>query len=413
MRETQVAIIGAGLAGITAARHFEKHHIDYIIIEKKHTLGGKQKTSLINGYQCDHGFQILLTAYPDVIQQLDIKALKPHYFNNGAKLWYQNAFKTISDPFQNVFQLPLLLQNPLLSYKDYWKLFKLNQSLKKQSIADIFATSNQTTENLFKTIGFSKKCQDYFLKPFFRGIFLDHKLTTSSRLCLYYWKCFLEGKTLIPQEGIAAIPKQLESHLNPNKIIRNTTITNIHNSIISTDTHTKIKADFICCATDYEGASALFNLPNKPYQSVSNYYYETDSPPISNSYLHLDGSAESPINNFHNVTAINPHASPPGKHLLSVTSIPNKHPTEHFEKNILKQLKHYFGNQVETWNLVTQIHIPKAITQQPISYAVLNTHYNTQNIYFCGDWTIQGSIQGALYSGKKIANQIINKIHTP
>ncbi len=61
MKQTQVAIIGAGLAGLSAAKEFEKHNIDYLLIEKEDIVGGKQKTSLINGYQCDHGFQILLT----------------------------------------------------------------------------------------------------------------------------------------------------------------------------------------------------------------------------------------------------------------------------------------------------------------------------------------------------------------
>ena len=411
MKQTQVAIIGAGLAGLSAAKEFEKHNIDYLLIEKEDIVGGKQKTSLINGYQCDHGFQILLTAYPEVIKQLNIKALNPYYFKNGAKVWNQTSFKTITDPFQNPFYLPFLLYHPILSWNDCWNLFKLKLSLKNQSSADIFASKNITTATLFETLEFSKKCQDYFLKPFFRGVFLDDELTTSARLCLFYWKCFLEGTALIPHDGITAIPHQLANQLNSKNIIKNTAITNINKTLISTHTDTRIKADFICCATDYKTAATLYNLPDKTYQSVTNYYYETDTPPLNNSYLHLDGSA-GPINNFHNVTAINKHSSPKGKYLFSVTSIPNKQTSEHYEKNILNQLKLYFGNQIDTWNLVTQFHIPQALPHQSISHSVLNTHYNTQNTYFCGDWTVQGSIQGALSSGRKTAKQIINRIQT-
>jgi len=409
MKQTQVAIIGGGLAGLSAAKEFEKHNIDYLLIEKEDTVGGKQKTSHINGYQCDHGFQILLTAYPEVIKQLNIKKLIPHYFNKGAKLWNQNSFKTIADPLKKPSHLPYLLCNPLLSWNDYWKLFKLKLSLKNQTSADIFASTNTTTKDLFTTLGFSENCQTYFLKPFFRGVYLDNELITSSRLCLFYWKCFLEGNALIPQNGISAIPKQLESHLNLNNILKNTTITNIDKTIITTDTDIRIKADFICCATDYQTASTLYNFPNKHYQCVTNYYYQTDTPPTHNRYLYLDGS-KGPINNFHNVTAINKHASPKGNYLFSITSIPNKTTTKHYEKNILNQLKTYFGDQINKWNLVTHFHIPQALPHQSISHGVLNTHYNTQNIYFCGDWTIQGSIQGALYSGRKTATQIIDRI---
>ena len=57
MITTQVAIIGAGLAGLSCAIECEKLGLDYIIIDKNKHVGGRQQTSNINGYICDHGFQ--------------------------------------------------------------------------------------------------------------------------------------------------------------------------------------------------------------------------------------------------------------------------------------------------------------------------------------------------------------------
>jgi len=407
MKETQVAIIGAGLAGLSVAKKLISKNINVLLIEKSNCIGGKQKTSLINGYQCDHGFQILLSAYPEVAQQLDLKQLKPLRFNAGAKLWDNHSFKTLGDPISSPWLLPYLMYHPIVSWKDLLKLFKLKCYLSGMQSADIFALPNQTTYNAINDLKFSEACENLFIKPFFKGVFLDERLETSSRLFLFYWKCFLEGHALIPQEGIAAIPKQLSETLNPEQILLNNTVETIDQNIITTNQGERIKADIICCASDYQGASKLFNLPQKHFHHVKTFYFEAREPLFKSKYLYLDGTS-SPINNFHNVSAINPQAAPKGKTLLSVTTLPSKSNTEAYEKNIIAALKKYNINV--PLKPITHFDIKHALPHQEISYGVLNTQFNTKNIFFCGDWTIQGSIQGALYSGRTTAEQIIKTL---
>jgi phytoene dehydrogenase-like protein len=154
MKETQVAIIGAGLAGLSVAKKLISQNINVLLIEKSNCIGGKQKTSIINGYQCDHGFQILLSAYPEVAQQLDLKALKPLRFNAGAKLWDNHSFKTLGDPISSPWLLPYLMYHPIASWKDLLKLFKLKCYLSGLQSADIFALPNQTTYNAINDLKF-------------------------------------------------------------------------------------------------------------------------------------------------------------------------------------------------------------------------------------------------------------------
>tara|TARA_B100000427_G_scaffold36469_2_gene26375 strand:+ start:6205 stop:7440 length:1236 start_codon:yes stop_codon:yes gene_type:complete len=409
MKHVQIAIIGGGLAGLSAATVFEKNNINYLIIEKDELVGGKQKTSIINDYICDHGFQILLTAYPDVKRLLSIKDLSPQYFSQGAKVWNNDNFYTIPNPLKNPLWIPYLLFHPILKKRDCLALLRLKLSLKGQSLGDIFSQPNQPTHSLFENLNFSKACQDLFLKPFFRGVYLENDLETSARLCLFYWKCFLEGYAIIPKNGIAAIPNQLAATLNQNNIMCNTQIIQLHKNLLTTSNDTRIKADYICCATDYSAAATLFKLPKQRFQATKTYYYETGTPVINNCYLHLDGST-GPINNLYNVTAVNKYAGPQNKTLISVSTLPTATESDDYEKNVKAHLKTMFGNAIENWNLVTHFHIPKALHYQPISYGVLNTHYNSNNIYFCGDWTIQGSIQGALYSGRKVAESLVSKL---
>ena len=53
MISTQVAIIGAGLAGLRCALECEQANIDYVLLEASTQVGGRQQTSFIDDYVCD------------------------------------------------------------------------------------------------------------------------------------------------------------------------------------------------------------------------------------------------------------------------------------------------------------------------------------------------------------------------
>ncbi|TVP93178.1 MAG: hypothetical protein EA347_00840 [Thioalkalivibrio sp.] len=54
---TQIAIVGAGMAGLAAARRLEDAGIGCTIIEKSRGLGGRMATRRVDGLQFDHGAQ--------------------------------------------------------------------------------------------------------------------------------------------------------------------------------------------------------------------------------------------------------------------------------------------------------------------------------------------------------------------
>ena len=57
-----IYIIGAGVAGLVAAKVLEEQGFYPTIIEGTDRVGGRVKTDTVDGYQLDHGFQVLLTA---------------------------------------------------------------------------------------------------------------------------------------------------------------------------------------------------------------------------------------------------------------------------------------------------------------------------------------------------------------
>jgi len=70
-----VIIIGAGVAGLTAANYLHKAGVGYKIIERNNQVGGRIMTSNQDGYLMDHGFQVFLPAYPEAKAILDYEKL--------------------------------------------------------------------------------------------------------------------------------------------------------------------------------------------------------------------------------------------------------------------------------------------------------------------------------------------------
>ena len=70
-----IHIIGAGVSGLVAAKVLEEKGYSPVVIEATGRVGGRVKTDIVEGYQLDRGFQVLLTAYPAIQKYIDMDAL--------------------------------------------------------------------------------------------------------------------------------------------------------------------------------------------------------------------------------------------------------------------------------------------------------------------------------------------------
>ena len=99
----KIYIIGAGVSGLIAALGLEEKGYSPIILEADESVGGRVQTSYEHNVPLDHGFQVLLTAYPMVRKYLDINALEPCYFDSGAAIHHKGKLMRIGDPFRNPY----------------------------------------------------------------------------------------------------------------------------------------------------------------------------------------------------------------------------------------------------------------------------------------------------------------------
>ena len=98
----KIHIVGAGVSGLIAAKVLEEHGYNPIIIEATERAGGRVKTDVLQGYQLDHGFQVLLTGYPAAKKHLNFNSLELQKFLPGASIFKNNQQKIIGDPLRDI-----------------------------------------------------------------------------------------------------------------------------------------------------------------------------------------------------------------------------------------------------------------------------------------------------------------------
>ena len=128
-KHTKIYIIGAGVSGLIAAKVLEDNGLYPIILEASERVGGRVKTDIVDGYQLDHGFQVLLTSYPAATKYLDFELLDLQLLLPGATIFKNQQQKIIGDPLRHLSLLLSTLFSRIGNTSDKLRVLKLNQKL--------------------------------------------------------------------------------------------------------------------------------------------------------------------------------------------------------------------------------------------------------------------------------------------
>ena len=407
-KSPSIHIIGGGISGLIAARVLEEHGLSATIIEATDRLGGRVKTDVVDGYNLDHGFQVLLTAYPAAKKYLDFDALALQEFLPGSAIFKNGKQKIIGDPLRNLSLLLPTLVSEIGTVNDKLKILALNRRLKKKSIQNIFAEKEQTTLAYLENIGFSETIITDFFIPFFSGIFLENKLDTSSRMFEFVYKMFGEGNAALPKDGIQAIPKQLFEKLKNTTCVFNTKVKSVENGSIILESGEIIKSNFTIIATQASGL--VSNLKNQAtlWKSCDTLYFEVTKREIRKPLIGLIAAPNALINNIFYHTSLQTSATAT-KELLSVTVIDRQNLTnKQLVTEVQKELKELCN--IDSCTFIKQYNIPMALPKlQDIEYEMLPSETRlTETIFLAGDTQLNGSLNAAMIAGERAALEVIN-----
>lgn len=406
----KIHIIGAGVSGLIAAKVLEDNGYHPVIIEATDRVGGRVKTDIVDGFQLDHGFQVLLTGYPAAQKYLDFECLELQRFLPGASIFKNKKQKTIGDPLRAISLLFPTLTSGIGSLSDKFKILKLNRNLKKKSISAIFTGTEQSTLSYLTEFGFSKEIIADFFTPFFSGIFLESNLETSSRMFEFIYKMFGEGYAAIPKAGIEAIPQQLMNNLKNTTFKFNTRVATINDGQITLDDNTILSSHYTILAADASNLTSSLNQHLTDWKSCNALYFETERRVIQKQLIGLIPESGTLINNVFYHTSLDT-VTKSSKELLSVTVIDDQNLSEEILiDRVKKELIEHCG--IESVKFIKQYAIPKALPNlTDVKYEVSPSETRlTPNLFLAGETQLNGSLNAAMISGEKAALGVVDTI---
>jgi phytoene dehydrogenase-like protein len=223
-----VAVVGAGLAGLGCAVRLEQAGLSVKLLEAEDAVGGRIRTDQVDGFRLDRGFQLLLTGYPELVHQIDMKALRLRPFTRGALVRHGGRFHHFADPFRGSLGAALSIAvDPVVTIGDKLRIARLRRMVSQGDPANLFRKPEVTTRRFLEEYGFSSKMMDQFFAPFLAGIFLERELATSSRYFQFLFRMFAYGDAAVPEGGMEMLPRQLAVRLKSGTVETNTRLTAI------------------------------------------------------------------------------------------------------------------------------------------------------------------------------------------
>jgi hypothetical protein len=380
-----VIVVGAGMAGLACARALIAAGREPLVLERSHTIGGRVRTDAVDGFLLDHGFQVLPTAYREARAVLDLDRLELGQFERGAIVRSEGRFRRLADPRHAPVRSLRALAGGVVGVRDGAAVLKL-----------LRGSSDETTAaDALRRAGVSRATVETFFAPFLRGVFLEERLTTSSRFLDFVLRAFSDGAAALPAGGMGAIATQLAEGVNVRK---GTGVATVGPHAVSLESGDPLRAEAVVVAT-----SGIVDEPVHGWNGVTCVYYDAPSTPIPGPWLVVNGEG-GPINNLCVPSEAVPSYAPSGRALVSATILGAADPDL---EEVERQLRGWFGSTVVGWRHLRTYRIPRALPAFPVGGFGEQPVRLAEGLYACGDHREHPSLNGALASGRRAAEAVL------
>ncbi|WP_372909674.1 NAD(P)/FAD-dependent oxidoreductase [Salinigranum sp.] len=418
--ERTVAVCGAGLAGLVAARRLAAAGADVTVYEERETVGGRVHSRERDGFTLDRGFQVLFTAYPAVRRELDLEALDLRAFTPGAVIAREGERSVLSDPLRDPLSLAESLFNREVTTSDKLRTLALRQDLGSKPLDSFFSGPDTTIREYLHDWGFSEKFAENFVAPFYGGITLDRSLSTSKRVFEYTFRMLSDGRTTIPADGMGAIADQLVARaeaagvdVHTDSVVYEVTPER-NGATLDVDGGT-VEADAVVVATDPRTAAELTGvdaIPTRARPSTTQYYRLPEGTDLGTKQRILLNAESAAPNAVVPLSAVAPEYAPDDAELLNATFL-GEDALSMDDAELLVRTR----DALASWYPERQFGALEPLATDRIEFAQFDQPPGIHDslpdvddpegpVYLAGDYTEWSSIQGALQSGAIAARTV-------
>ncbi|PGH42208.1 amine oxidase [Micromonospora sp. WMMA1996] len=408
MPDTDVVIVGGGLAGLAAARRLQRAGVPWRLLESADRLGGRVATDEVDGFLLDRGFQVLNTAYPRLGGLVDLDTLNLGWFTSGVLVRRGDRLERLVNPLREPTGAPGALTAGVGSLRDRLRLAALAAGCAGLPVGRLLTAPETSTETALRRAGLSDAIIEELLRPFLSGVLLDRELATSSHVFAVILRSFARGRLGLPARGMGALPHAVAAPLPAELIALRTRVTAVAPGRVRTEAG-QITCRAVVVAADPPAAATLLpTISRVRMHAYTTYYHRADTPPLDEPILLLDGDRREMIANTVVLSNAAPTYAPANQHLVATSVVGPQPPPE---RVIRTELERLYGRSTADWTHLTTVAVPDALPAAPPPQGRLRKPVALgDGLYVAGDHRDSPSIQGALASGWRTAGAVLEEL---
>ncbi|MFD5269853.1 NAD(P)/FAD-dependent oxidoreductase [Streptomyces sp. NPDC058335] len=437
--QADVVIVGAGVAGLSAAHRLTSAGVTTTVLEAAPCVGGRMATEKVDGFRLDRIGQLLSTAYPELALTpgLDALTLRPfapgvllhsggRHHRAGAQAGAGGARGALhavralaGAPRSGALPRPrtgsatapprVRAGAPLGSAVDQARLGAALTRLAATPAERLLRRPEAPAAEALAARGLPARTIDGFLRPLLAALLCDPDLTTSSRCADLALRAFAAGRLCLPEGGADVLPELLARTLPPGTVHTGVRATAVSTTSVTTAEHGEFRCRAVLVATDARTAAELLpGLRVPDFHPVTVVHHTTDEPPGTGASLLLDADRGGPVAHTTVTSRVDPSRAPAGRALISSTVLGP--PPDGVDTAVRMHLARLYGTSTGRWETLAVHHTAEAVPAMRAPHDLRRPVRLLAGLYVCGDHRDTSTVQGALHSARRASAAIVSDL---
>ncbi|MFD6174973.1 NAD(P)/FAD-dependent oxidoreductase [Streptomyces coeruleorubidus] len=440
--QADVVVVGAGVAGLSAAHRLTSAGVTTMVLEAAHGVGGRMATEKVDGFRLDRIGQLLSTAYPELrltpgLGGLVLRPFAPGVLLHGDGRHHRAGVQAGTGGARGALHAVRALASaprspsaprpprrpvavpgrqvsvprsrsgaPLGTAVDQARLGAALTRLAGTPAERLLARPELPAGEALAARGLPARTIDGFLRPLLAALLYDPGLTTSSRCADLALRAFARGRLCLPEGGAEALPELLAGTLPPGTVHTGVRVTSVSTTSVTTAEHGEIRCRAVLVATGARAAAELLpGLRVPDFHPVTVVHHTTDEPPGTGASLLLDADLGGPVAHTAVVSRVDPSRAPEGRALVSSTVLGR--PPGDLDTAVRMHLARLYAVSTARWETLGVYQTAEAVPAMRPPHDLRRPVRLIAGLYVCGDHRDTSTVQGALHSGHRASAAIL------
>ncbi|MEU8709068.1 NAD(P)/FAD-dependent oxidoreductase [Streptomyces sp. NPDC048565] len=410
-----VVIIGAGIAGLSAAHQLIGAGVDVSVLEAAPQVGGRMATQDVDGFRLDHLGPLLSSAYPELSSTPGLEGLVLRDFapgvlvHSGGRQYRAGDVRSARGALRAVRSRSSAPRAPLGGAIEQARLGAWLARLATAPESRILARPDGTALDTLAARGLPPRTAAGFLHPLLSALLGDPGLSTSSRIADLTLRDYARGRLCVPAGGSATLPELLAAALPPGTVRTGVHVTAADITSVHTKEHGELGCRSLLLATGAGAAAELLpGLRMPAFHPVTVVHHTADEAPVTGGRLLLDADRSGPVAHTAVMSEVDPSRAPLGRTLITSTVLGR--PPRNLDGEVRAHLARLYGTPTDGWELLAARHDPEAVPAMPPPHDPRRPVRLLTGLYVCGDHRDTSTVRGALRSGRRAASAILTDL---